>query len=76
MTDLVIRLRASSKLFSPEQHEAASEIEELRGQRDGLLAALHIAKNGLVQWHVPENRYAALDVINAAIASVKGEKGC
>jgi hypothetical protein len=44
-------------------------------QRDELLAALRIAKTALVQWHVPGNRYAALDVINAAIAKVTGQKG-
>ena len=53
--------------------DALNRANQAEEQRDELLVALHIAKNGLVQWHVPENRYAALDVINTAIASVKGE---
>jgi hypothetical protein len=49
-------------------NDLVQQLEPLRIQRDELLAALRIAKTALVQWHVPENRYAALDVINAAIA--------
>ena len=42
MTDKEIleRLRRASKLFNPECHEAVSEIETLRGQRDKLLEDL------------------------------------
>jgi len=44
MTDIVIRLRRASKLFNPEQHEAASEIEALRGQRDEALRQVAVLR--------------------------------
>jgi hypothetical protein len=56
-------------------NDLVQQLEPLRIQRDELLAALRIAKTALVQWHVPGNRYAALDVINAAIAKVTGQEG-
>jgi hypothetical protein len=54
-------------------NDLVQQLEPLRIQRDELLKALRIAKTALVQWHVPGNRYAALDVINAAIAKAAGE---
>jgi hypothetical protein len=56
-------------------NDLVQQLEPLRIQRDELLEALRIAKTALVQWHVPGNRYAALDVINAAIAKVTGQEG-
>jgi hypothetical protein len=47
MTDIVIRLRASSKLFNPEQHEAASEIETLRKQRDEALRQVAVLREAI-----------------------------
>ena len=45
-------------------------INSLTQQRDELLGVLQIARNGLVQWHVPDNRYAALTAIDAVLAKV------
>lgn len=45
---------------------------DYKAQRDALMEVLNKARNALVQWHVPENRYSAIESIDAAIASVKG----
>jgi hypothetical protein len=51
--------------------DGARRIAKLTEQRDVAIDALKTAKHGLVQWHVPENRYAALDAVNGVLATTK-----
>jgi hypothetical protein len=56
---------ADEKLCHEETREQLAACQHYAQQ---LREALSKAKEGLVQWHVPENRYRALDVINEAVS--------
>ena len=43
------------------------DLTRYRAVMEQAVEALEIARNGLVQWHVPENRYAALNAIAAVL---------
>lgn len=51
-----------------------AEKESLQSKSAALVDALEKSRIGLVQWHVPENRYSAINAIDAALAAFKGEK--
>ena len=51
-----------------------AENESLQSKSAALVDALEKSRIGLVQWHVPENRYSAINAIDAALAAFKGEK--
>jgi hypothetical protein len=55
-------------------NEYASQVAKLTEQRDMAREALKTAKHGLVQWHVPENRYAALDAVNGVLAAIQSRE--
>lgn len=54
--------------FNAKYFKAASE------KSAALVDALEQSRIGLVQWHVPENRYSAINAIDDALAAFKGEK--
>jgi DNA-binding transcriptional MocR family regulator len=54
--------------------ELRQQVATLTEQRDLAGEALKTAKHGLVQWHVPENRYAALDAVNGVLAAIKSSE--
>ena len=49
------------------------ELSTLQSKSAALVDALKKSRIGLVQWHVPENRYSAIKAIDAALAVFKGE---
>ena len=53
-----------------------AENESLQSKSAALVDALEKSRIGLVQWHVPENRYSAINAIDAALAAMaQGEQG-
>ena len=53
---------------------ARETITTLQSKSAALVDALEKSRIGLVQWHVPENRYSAINAIDDALAAFKGEK--
>jgi len=49
------------------------KLTTLQSKSAALVDALESARNGIVQWHVPENRYYAINAIDDALAAFKGE---
>ena len=50
------------------QKSLCENLSASQAYAEQLREAIAKAKEGLVQWHVPENRYESLDAINAALA--------
>lgn len=49
------------------------QLTSLQSKSAALVDALEKSRIGLVQWHVPENRYSAINAIDAALTAFKGE---
>ena len=52
----------------------ANKLTSLQSKSAALADTLEKSRIGLVQWHVPENRYSAINAIDDALAAFKGEK--
>jgi hypothetical protein len=51
-----------------------AQVAKLTEQNKLATEALKAAKHGLVQWHVPENRYTALDAVNEVLSTIESRE--
>lgn len=59
---------AENRLIMLNLTQCGEQLAATQAREVQLREVIGKAKEGIVQWHVPENRYAALDAINEALA--------